>query len=152
MGTQVRSLFKNQNPIEVIEFQKLPNSKIENGGTTQFDRRSGTTVSEFCLGVTNSRKLTDPTNSMECGPRGAVVVNLPRIRTSYAIRACPRAGRIYILICAPAWGMHGAPSVHAAQVRSVLYGHDTGACGLPGPGLRSRLGLGKYYCGRWSRR
>ena len=59
---------KNQNPIEVIEFQKLPKSKIENGGWNQFAHRITTTVSEFCLGVTNSRKLTDPTNCMECGP------------------------------------------------------------------------------------
>ena len=75
------SLFKNQNPIEVTEFQKLPKPKIENGGTTQFARRRGTTVSEFCLGVTNSRKLTHPTNHDGCGPctlpAPPCVVNLP---------------------------------------------------------------------------
>ena len=45
----------------------FPKSKIENGGFTQFAITSAIPVSEFCLGVTNSRKLTHPTQPGRCG-------------------------------------------------------------------------------------
>ena len=64
-GHRWGQFLKNKNPIEV---SKLPKSKIVNGRWNQFASRISTTVSEFCLGVTNSRKLTDRTNQSGCGP------------------------------------------------------------------------------------
>ena len=69
-------IFKNQNPIEVIEFEKLPKYKIENSGTTQFTYRSDTTVSEFCVRVTNSEKLTHPTQLGTCDVWSSMSIKL----------------------------------------------------------------------------